>query len=304
LRVARGLFRLWLVLSVLWIGGVGVMTWRTLPESELPSFCDLPANERSEEIDCSWLARVKRHLEFLDPRLPSWAMGPEREAVWFATLLALIPPAFVLALGSALVWAFKGFSLTSKGADARSGRLNHPNRPYSEMLEAAQRKLSEAQFFHRRLVHERDGRLVESEAGAFRHHLSAFLSAGESVVYVLKNADLTKYTAWLHGLPEETDRELLTFMNLQRGEEIHGKGLDVTAKLEPVPPIVLIRSSQHPSGHPAYGAHFFGPLGSQIHPMRSVLYFTGDEEDLIRKCAKYLGLLQMPVQKFIQTGQS
>ena len=32
LRVARGLFRLWLVLSVLWIGGVGVVTWRTFPE--------------------------------------------------------------------------------------------------------------------------------------------------------------------------------------------------------------------------------------------------------------------------------
>jgi hypothetical protein len=27
LQVARGLFRLWLVLSVLWIGGVGVVTW-------------------------------------------------------------------------------------------------------------------------------------------------------------------------------------------------------------------------------------------------------------------------------------
>ena len=26
LRVARGLFRLWLVLSVLWIGGVGITT--------------------------------------------------------------------------------------------------------------------------------------------------------------------------------------------------------------------------------------------------------------------------------------
>lgn len=29
LRVARGLFRLWLVLSVLWIGGVAVETWWT-----------------------------------------------------------------------------------------------------------------------------------------------------------------------------------------------------------------------------------------------------------------------------------
>ena len=32
LRVARGLFRLWLVLSVLWIGGVGIATWWTFPE--------------------------------------------------------------------------------------------------------------------------------------------------------------------------------------------------------------------------------------------------------------------------------
>ena len=31
LRVTRGLFRLWLVLSVLWIGGMGVVTWRTFP---------------------------------------------------------------------------------------------------------------------------------------------------------------------------------------------------------------------------------------------------------------------------------
>jgi len=31
LRVARGLFRLWLVLSALWIGGVGVVTWREYP---------------------------------------------------------------------------------------------------------------------------------------------------------------------------------------------------------------------------------------------------------------------------------
>src|SRR5262249_60083379 len=28
LRVAHGLFRLWLVLSVLWIGGGGVVAWR------------------------------------------------------------------------------------------------------------------------------------------------------------------------------------------------------------------------------------------------------------------------------------
>ena len=87
MRVARGLFRLWLVLSVLWIGGVGVVTWRTFP---------------SDEVGVAWSI-------VLDPEAPDWALGSAEKAVRFATFLALIPPAFVLALGSALVWAFRGF---------------------------------------------------------------------------------------------------------------------------------------------------------------------------------------------------
>jgi hypothetical protein len=35
LRFARGLFRMWLVLSVLWIGGVGITKWRTFVYPEL-----------------------------------------------------------------------------------------------------------------------------------------------------------------------------------------------------------------------------------------------------------------------------
>jgi hypothetical protein len=104
LRVARGLFRLWLVLSVLWVVGVGVVTWHTfpwLPEwATLPSICDLPASERSEEWDCSWLARVKAQL-VMDKE--------QRAALLSAILLALVPPAFALALGSALMWALRGF---------------------------------------------------------------------------------------------------------------------------------------------------------------------------------------------------
>ena len=67
LRVPRGLFRLWLVLSVLWIGGVGVVAWM---------------EGRSEGLSSEKLA-------------------------FLVALLVL--PAFVLALGSALAWAFRGF---------------------------------------------------------------------------------------------------------------------------------------------------------------------------------------------------
>jgi hypothetical protein len=98
LRVARGLFRLWLVLSVLWIGGVGYVTWQTLP-TVLPTICDVPASERPDwGVDCSWLSRAKDKL------------GDEEGIhIQHGILFALVPPAFVLALGSALVWAVKGF---------------------------------------------------------------------------------------------------------------------------------------------------------------------------------------------------
>jgi hypothetical protein len=78
LRVARGLFRLWLVLSVLWIGGVGVWTWLTAKNQAY------------------------------------WGGLSSIEKVWVAVVLALVPPAFVLALGSALVWAFRGFRQIAK----------------------------------------------------------------------------------------------------------------------------------------------------------------------------------------------
>jgi hypothetical protein len=77
LRVARGLFRLWLVLSVLWIGVVGVWTWLTVENQ--------------------------------------WGGPPSIEAwVVVVVVLALVPPAFMLALGSALVWAFRGFRQIAK----------------------------------------------------------------------------------------------------------------------------------------------------------------------------------------------
>jgi len=97
LRVARGLFRLWLILSVLWIGGVGVVTWQTFPPEipeRLPYLCEL-------NKDCSWLDRVKHQLVFRDE--------DQRAALQSAILLALVPPALVLAFGSALIWAFRGF---------------------------------------------------------------------------------------------------------------------------------------------------------------------------------------------------
>jgi nitrate reductase NapE component len=118
LRITRGLFRLWLVLSVLWVGGVGVVTWRTYPVD----LCVTPPGELHfcDENDVVGVGpnfgpRIKEPIPpdkpQFDPtkpyRLPH---DKERhEAIQLAVILAIIPPALVLAFGSALIWAFRGF---------------------------------------------------------------------------------------------------------------------------------------------------------------------------------------------------
>jgi hypothetical protein len=88
LRVARGLFRLWLVLSVLWVAAVGATSLMFgEPVSayvRLESMLDTCINEKKGDGCAEWL---------------------RRGAPW----LALIPPIVVLAIGWALIWAFRGF---------------------------------------------------------------------------------------------------------------------------------------------------------------------------------------------------
>jgi hypothetical protein len=126
LRVARGLFRLWLVLSVLWIGGVATMTWWTWPvdicvtppggphacdENDVigvgPNF-DPPTKEANPPPSGFVIDKPQ-----FDPSKPYRLPHDEQRhaAIRFAGLLAFAPPVLVLALGSALVWAFRGISI-------------------------------------------------------------------------------------------------------------------------------------------------------------------------------------------------
>ena len=93
LRVARGLLRLWLFLSVLWIGGVGVVTWRSLPtEYELTKGCAPVEPSGEPTFDPCKFALFKRNEDI--------KLGAE---------IALIPPVLVLAIGLAFVWVVRGF---------------------------------------------------------------------------------------------------------------------------------------------------------------------------------------------------
>jgi len=95
---------------VLWISGVGVATWRTFPVYGTTIFWDailnlgilVPEKEKQLAERAPWEEEL--------PDAP-WTIAQikQRQAVQFATVLALVPPVFVLALGTAFVWAFRGF---------------------------------------------------------------------------------------------------------------------------------------------------------------------------------------------------
>jgi hypothetical protein len=85
LRVARGLFRLWFVASVIWILIAGAVVWVTL------------------------VIPVVNHEKWIGPGgRPS--PGPTLiESIMWVVLVALGPPALVLVIGLASKWALRGF---------------------------------------------------------------------------------------------------------------------------------------------------------------------------------------------------
>jgi len=120
LRVGRGLFRLWIIVSILWIGGVVAMTWWTFPAAVLTD-AEVGLNTRPAECvgknddECvAILTRLgKNPFDAFDPPPPPPGqpefVANRRSAVLFAGIMALVPPLVLLAFGGALGWAFRGF---------------------------------------------------------------------------------------------------------------------------------------------------------------------------------------------------
>jgi hypothetical protein len=102
LRIARGLFRLWLVSSVLWVCIVGGLTWWRLPTQEVIIWDPFDPPKGSGFDPDKWL-REK------DKEEAERVAQERRTALTFAGGLAFAPPAFLLVLGWALVWAVRGF---------------------------------------------------------------------------------------------------------------------------------------------------------------------------------------------------
>ena len=95
LRVARGLFRIWVVASIIWFVGWLWYVWATCTLKHVPGN---PENEYTKlcytSLFSDWMSQV--------PYFTFWDY-----ASIAATAIGV--PIVVLALGSALVWAFRGF---------------------------------------------------------------------------------------------------------------------------------------------------------------------------------------------------
>ena len=131
--------------------------------------------------------------------------------------------------------------------------------------------------------------------------LSAFLSAGRSVTFVLQAELKAAYDNWF--LPwrdrlETDERELLKVMNQQRVSELKQTGADVRAELQYVP-VIEVRTGERT--HPAYGFHRCGPPGEPAPRIGRVDHFLelGDGlAPVAQTCRRYYGLLERAVRYF------
>ena len=128
MRVARGLFWLWLVLSVLWVAGMAFMVGQSFgsidqietlatsswnPSHPSATRCSDNASNKFTEMRLRGCLDPPSPEEYLAAKAAAQRTAAEdrRSLFWRANFLAFLPPAFLLAVGWALVWAFGGFRL-------------------------------------------------------------------------------------------------------------------------------------------------------------------------------------------------
>lgn len=105
---SRGFFRAWLVVSLLWIAGIGTLTFNTWPRDDWqPSH---PA-DRYQSKPATPADPYANFAPASDAQMDAMALH-RREVMghlWRAAWLSLLPPAVALGFGCALLWVSRGF---------------------------------------------------------------------------------------------------------------------------------------------------------------------------------------------------
>ena len=124
MQIARGLFWLWLVLSALWVVGaafvvgqsfriidrieaVATSSWN--PSNPSATRCSNNGSNKFTEMLMTGCLDPPSPEEYLAAKAATQRKAAEdrRALSWRANFLAFLPPAFLLVLGSALVWVIR-----------------------------------------------------------------------------------------------------------------------------------------------------------------------------------------------------
>lgn len=183
------------------------------------------------------------------------------------------------------------------------------------MIEAAQQRLRQAQFFHRRLL-EVGRSKWNNEPEAFRHFFSAFIQSARTVPWVVRKEEKEKYDAWLPTWEKKLnagDRKLLQLTKNLRNEEVKEGGREPKLEWEEVAFNELIGIQYYDGSHPAY----YTQTQPQGQPMQQRLespgaptpvkvsrpkyYFEneGDRAEAMTVCKEYLDYLKKFVDDFL-----
>ncbi len=100
MNIRQGMFRLWVALSIVWISGVAIATWRTFP-------VDMPPFDPDAFLEGKPQRATKPKI-LTDEEFKVFG-APKAEIVKNAAALALIPPALSLVFGVAVGWVVRGF---------------------------------------------------------------------------------------------------------------------------------------------------------------------------------------------------
>ena len=168
------------------------------------------------------------------------------------------------------------------------------------MIPATKKKLAEAEFFFGHLSTE--GRPL-APGGHFDFYLSAFLSAGRSVIRVFIFECQHQYDGWYNNWRDNEitadERDLIEFFRRQRGESVHKTGAKVVVHDVVIPIVQFMQEVTHRGWQVDLSSGIPGtPRPGFIGQTRK--FPALKDEDVVAVCHKYLGLLSRLVSDFEQ----
>jgi hypothetical protein len=110
MRIARGLFRFWVVASILWIALVAGMTWQAWPVDDWT----IPKPPFDPDAYLAGKPQFDPSKPFSDGKQTyanskAYVEAEQRDALMKGAAISVAPPVAILILGMSLIWVVRGF---------------------------------------------------------------------------------------------------------------------------------------------------------------------------------------------------